>query len=156
MLRWIVSLPALATEIVCCSIASCIMARSSVLMLANSSIQHTPSFESTKAPASNEKSVPSRTHVQVRPAPVVPIPVVKTLLATTEAAKRSIWLFPKRAWYGWVLLGRVYIYMSCMRVQIPAPGSPTSNRWLWLRLFTPPSCCVSEPPTRVSNKASLT
>jgi hypothetical protein len=60
------------------SIASCILERSSTLIKENSSMQHTPQSASTKAPASKMNSFPSLKQATVRPADVVPIPVVRT------------------------------------------------------------------------------
>lgn len=48
-----------ATLIVCCSIASCMLALSCSRMLLNSSIQHNPPSDNTRAPASNCHSPPS-------------------------------------------------------------------------------------------------
>lgn len=48
----LVVIPALAIDIVYCSIASCIATLSSALILSNSSIQHTPPLAKTSAPAS--------------------------------------------------------------------------------------------------------
>ena len=86
--------PAFATEMVCCSIASCMAALSAVLILENSSIQHTPSFANTNAPASSVQSFPSRTTLHVRPALVVPIPVVITERALNEHANLRSWDLP--------------------------------------------------------------
>uniref|UniRef100_A0A224Y107 Putative conserved secreted protein n=1 Tax=Panstrongylus lignarius TaxID=156445 RepID=A0A224Y107_9HEMI len=47
--------PALAMEIVCCSIASCMATLSSSLILSNSSIQTTPPSANTIAPPSKAK-----------------------------------------------------------------------------------------------------
>lgn len=49
----------LATLIVCCSMASCMVARSCSRTLANSSMQHSPPSARTKAPASSCHSAPS-------------------------------------------------------------------------------------------------
>ena len=59
-------------------------------------MQHTPWSASTKAPASSENSfpLPSRTAAHVKPADVVPIPVVKTLRGQIAAANRRNWDFP--------------------------------------------------------------
>jgi hypothetical protein len=48
----LVVIPALAIDIVYCSMASCMTTRSSGLILSNSSIQHTPPLANTRAPAS--------------------------------------------------------------------------------------------------------
>jgi hypothetical protein len=65
--------PALATLMVCCSIASWITVRSLSLTPPNSSMQHTPPSARTRAPASNCQSPPpSRVAATVRPADVVP------------------------------------------------------------------------------------
>mmetsp|Transcript_70435 Transcript_70435/g.178529 ORF Transcript_70435/g.178529 Transcript_70435/m.178529 type:complete len:205 (-) Transcript_70435:22-636(-) len=71
--------PALATETVCCSIASCTAALSWLRIVENSSMQHTPPSASTSAPASRTKSGPSRMAAHVKPALVQPSPLVRTL-----------------------------------------------------------------------------
>ena len=86
--------PALAMEMVCCSMASWIDALSASLMDENSSMQHTPRSASTKAPASSVHSLPSRTAAAVRPAEEVPTPEVKTLRGERRAANRRNWLLP--------------------------------------------------------------
>ena len=55
------TMPAFAIEIVCCSIASWMDARSCSRMEPNSSMQQTPRSASTNAPASRVHSPPSRT-----------------------------------------------------------------------------------------------
>jgi hypothetical protein len=83
--------PALAILRVCCSMASCMLARSDSLMDENSSMQHTPLLLSTSAPASSWYSPPSSlTAAHVSPAPVVPRPVVSTLRGTC-----------RRRWWWW-------------------------------------------------------
>lgn len=72
------TMPAFATEIVYCSIASWILPLSSGLMIENSSIVTIPQSASTKAPASRTYSFPSLKQLTVSPAEVVPIPVVET------------------------------------------------------------------------------
>ena len=57
--------PALATLIVCCSIASWILDRSCSRMLLNSSMQHRPPSASTRAPASSCHSPPSYTATMI-------------------------------------------------------------------------------------------
>lgn len=59
--------PALATLMVCCSIASWILVLSCSLRLLNSSIQQRPASASTNAPASKFHSPESFTAVTVRP-----------------------------------------------------------------------------------------
>lgn len=59
--------PALATLIDCCSIASWMLMRSCSLMLLNSSMQHKPPSERTRAPASRCQSPPSFTAATVSP-----------------------------------------------------------------------------------------
>ena len=54
------------------------LARSSGLIRENSSMQQTPQSDNTRAPASKIYSLPSLKHATVRPAEVVPIPVVRT------------------------------------------------------------------------------
>mmetsp|Transcript_59047 Transcript_59047/g.71080 ORF Transcript_59047/g.71080 Transcript_59047/m.71080 type:complete len:204 (+) Transcript_59047:833-1444(+) len=99
------TIPALAIERVCCSIASCIVVRSSARTQPNSSIQHTPRSANTRAPASKEKSFdPSLTAAAVRPADVVPTPVVRTDRGDRAAANRRNW-------------------------DLPVPGSPTKRIW---------------------------
>ena len=55
-------------------------------------MQQIPLSASTKAPASNAKSLsgPSRTAAHVNPAEVVPTPVVRTERGQSAAAKRKI------------------------------------------------------------------
>lgn len=72
------TIPPFAILIVCYSIASWILARSSFLINENSSIQHTPQSARTRAPASKIYSAPSLKQATVNPAEVVPIPVVWT------------------------------------------------------------------------------
>lgn len=59
--------PALATLIDCCSIASWMLMRSCSLMLLNSSMQHKPPSDRTRAPASKCQSPPSFTAATVSP-----------------------------------------------------------------------------------------
>jgi len=61
-----------------CSIASWILDLSSPLIKENSSIQQTPQSAKTRAPASKINSDPSLKQATVKPADVVPIPVVRT------------------------------------------------------------------------------
>lgn len=72
------TIPAFATEIVYCSIASWIEALSSFFIIPNSSMVQTPQSARTKAPASKTYSAPSLKAATVRPAEVEPIPVVST------------------------------------------------------------------------------
>ena len=62
------------------------LALSSGLIRANSSIQHTPQSANTNAPASSIYSFPSLKHATVNPADVVPIPVVLTDLYDNAVA----------------------------------------------------------------------
>lgn len=79
-----------ATERDCCSMASCMVVLSCSLIEPNSSIQHTPPSANTSAPASNVQVPPlSFIAVTVRPAPVVPTPVVSTDLLAILAANLS-------------------------------------------------------------------
>jgi hypothetical protein len=65
--------PALATLIVCCSMASCMTVLSPSRTPPNSSMQHTPPSARTNAPASSCQSPPpSRVAATVSPADVVP------------------------------------------------------------------------------------
>jgi hypothetical protein len=107
------TIPALATEIVCYSMASWIDALSSGLITENSSIVQTPQSASTRAPASSMYSEPSLKADTVRPADVDPIPVVMTdLLLSCEIALR--------------------IY------DFPVPGSPTINKCIVPLIFILP------------------
>lgn len=76
----LVVIPALATDIVYYSIASCITTRSSGRILSNSSIQQTPPLAITSAPASsvNYPLDPSRVILAVKPAALLPLPLVYT------------------------------------------------------------------------------
>ena len=71
-------MPALATETVCCSMASCKIERAPSLILSNSSMQHTPRSESTSAPDSSTGSrvSGSRTTLAVSPTALEPLPDV--------------------------------------------------------------------------------
>jgi hypothetical protein len=60
----------------------------------NSSMQHTPRSASTNAPASKVHSAPSFTAEQVKPAEVVPTPVVSTARGLRRAANRKNCDFP--------------------------------------------------------------
>jgi hypothetical protein len=86
--------PPFAILIVYCSIASCILPRSSYLIKENSSIQHTPKSANTSAPASKIYSFPSLKRATVRPADVVPMPVVITDLIEIFDAKLKSYDFP--------------------------------------------------------------
>ena len=72
------TIPAFATLIVYYSIASWILPLSSFFIYENSSMQHSPQSDKTKAPASKINSLPSLKAETVKPALVVPIPVVIT------------------------------------------------------------------------------
>lgn len=76
------------------------LALSSGFISENSSIQHTPQSANTKAPASRINSAPSLKQATVKPADVVPIPVVKT-----DRCDR---------WQAY-----------CKSYDLPVPGSPT-------------------------------
>ena len=107
LVRSLHTMPALATEMVCCSIASSTATRSSFLIESNSSTQHNPPSARTSAPASSIHSPfcpPSFTAVHVRPAAVEPIPVVSTERAESFAAYRR----------------------TC---DLPVPASPTRSMW---------------------------
>ncbi len=85
VLAWRVAwIPALAIEIVCCSMASWMATWSLSSILSNSSIQQIPLSASNNAPASIE-TLPlsgSVTTLAVSPAAVVVLPLVYTLLGT--------------------------------------------------------------------------
>ena len=83
-------IPALATDIVCYSIASCMLALSSGFIIENSSIVQRPQSASTSAPASRINSLPSLKQETVSPADVVPIPDVITDLVDIYVAAISI------------------------------------------------------------------
>ena len=64
-------MPALEMEILCCSMASCMLERSAVFILSNSSIAAKPKSAKTNAPASNVQrpsAVASLTAAAVKPA----------------------------------------------------------------------------------------
>jgi len=73
-----VVIPAFATEIVCCYIASWIATRSSGRILSNSSMQTIPPSAKTKAPPSIWNSPVAKSFVidAVRPAADEPLPLV--------------------------------------------------------------------------------
>lgn len=97
--------PALATLIVCCSIASWMLALSPCFNKENSSIVQTPQSAKTRAPASKIYSLPSLNAETVRPADVVPMPVVITDRLESWVAHYKNWL-------------------------LPVPGSPTISMWI--------------------------
>eukprot|EP00962_Isochrysis_galbana_P022005 scaffold6529_cov121-Isochrysis_galbana.AAC.5 len=124
--------PALATESVCCSIASCMAPRSCSRIESNSSMAQMPPSASTKAPASSIHSPPaSRTAVDVRPAAVAPMPVVRTERGESCAAWRNI-------------------------CDLPVPASPTSSMCDSPRSFIPLASTCETPPMRVRIIASFT
>ena len=84
----------LAIEMVCCSITSCIAVLSVSFILSNSSIQHTPSSASTRAPPSNTISLVTGSFITaaVRPTPDDPLPVVYWLLGASLSMNPSNWL----------------------------------------------------------------
>ena len=133
------TIPALATEIVCYSIASCTLALSSGLIQENSSIVHTPQSANTRAPASRMYSFPSLKAATVRPADVEPIPFVITARVDIRVAALRNWL-------------------------LPVPGSPTIIRWIVPLTFisfyssyfcdTPP-INVSKIPSFSSNRSKM-
>jgi hypothetical protein len=86
-----VVIPALAIEIVYYSIASCMTTLSSGLILSNSSIQQTPPLASTSAPASklNYPLWPVRVMEAVRPAALLPFPLVYTATSLTRSMNLS-------------------------------------------------------------------
>lgn len=123
---------ALLIVTLCCSSASCIAETSSLLILSSSSMQHTPLFARTSAPASrlHPWMNSSLTTVAVSPAPVAPLP--DTYLD-----------------FG---------AMCCILLSIcdfAAPGSPTS-RMCMSPLVTTPSCLtLRTPPISCRATASL-
>mmetsp|Transcript_88816 Transcript_88816/g.198599 ORF Transcript_88816/g.198599 Transcript_88816/m.198599 type:complete len:275 (+) Transcript_88816:975-1799(+) len=106
--------PPLATETVCCSMASCTAARSWLRTVENSSMQQAPPSARTRAPASKDQSGPSRTAAQVRPAALQPRPLVRTLR-------------PASSW------------AACSNCDLPVPGSPSKRRWGVTRICPPSS-----------------
>mmetsp|Transcript_4688 Transcript_4688/g.14140 ORF Transcript_4688/g.14140 Transcript_4688/m.14140 type:complete len:246 (+) Transcript_4688:569-1306(+) len=128
--------PALATDSVCCSMASWIAALSPALIAPNSSMQHTPLSAKTNAPASRVHSPLSLTALHVRPADVVPQPVVRIDRGANLAINLKNW-------------------------DLPVPGSPTSSKWGVPRVRV--TCSSSSwsrsseptPPTAVSSTASF-
>mmetsp|Transcript_12685 Transcript_12685/g.38358 ORF Transcript_12685/g.38358 Transcript_12685/m.38358 type:complete len:242 (+) Transcript_12685:600-1325(+) len=124
--------PAFATDSVCCSIASWIAPRSCSRIESNSSIAHTPPSASTSAPASSIHSPPgSRIAVQVSPADVAPMPVVRTERGERRAAWRS-------------------------SADLPVPASPTSSRCDSPRTRMLLASVCETPPMRVRRRPSLT
>ena len=114
-------IPALAIDIVYCSIASWTLPRSSGLINENSSIQHVPQSERTNAPASKIQSLPSLKADTVRPAEVVPMPVVWTERMDT------FWAY-------------------CRSYDLPVPGSPIINMWIWPLIRGSSPHCFGTPP----------
>mmetsp|Transcript_1662 Transcript_1662/g.6607 ORF Transcript_1662/g.6607 Transcript_1662/m.6607 type:complete len:206 (+) Transcript_1662:406-1023(+) len=128
--RSVVTMPALATLSVCCSIASCIVARSASRIESNSSMQHTPPSARTNAPASSAHSPDSFVAATVRPAALEPIPVVIIARGATAAA----------------------YFKSC---DLPMPGSPTRRMCDSPRTRPPLESRLGTPPMSASISASF-
>mmetsp|Transcript_17301 Transcript_17301/g.35073 ORF Transcript_17301/g.35073 Transcript_17301/m.35073 type:complete len:229 (-) Transcript_17301:785-1471(-) len=129
----IVVMPALAMEIVCCSIASWMATRSFKLILSNSSMQMTPLSARTIAPASrvNSLEAASRTMAAVRPTPLEPRPVVLMARGAMFITNRSI-------------------------CDLPQEGSPTSRMLMSPRRWVPLGKFFSVPPTICSSMPAFT
>mmetsp|Transcript_18826 Transcript_18826/g.64108 ORF Transcript_18826/g.64108 Transcript_18826/m.64108 type:complete len:342 (-) Transcript_18826:199-1224(-) len=128
----VVVMPALAMEIVCCSITSWMEVRSVSSILSNSSMQQMPMSAITSAPPSSTISPVSvsRVTAAVRPAPELPRPVVYTPRGDTFTMCFSSWLFA-------------------------TPGSPMRQRWISPRSFIPSASVRLEPPQSCSSIAFL-
>ena len=92
----VATIPPLAMETICCSIAGWIAPLSSSFILSISSMQQMPLSPRTRAPASRTKLPvpPSLTTAAVRPAAVEPLPVVMRPLGAVLAAYWRSWLLP--------------------------------------------------------------
>ena len=87
------TMPALAIDMVCCSITSKRTVWTLSFILSNSSMQHTPSSLRTKAPLSSTNYLVSGSFLTlaVRPTEVEPRPHVYTLLGAIRWTCWSIW-----------------------------------------------------------------
>lgn len=123
---------ALLIVTLCCSRASCIALISSLFILSSSSMQQTPRFARTSAPASRLHPCmnSSLTTVAVRPAPVAPLPDTYLDFGAICCVLLSICDFA-------------------------APGSPTSRMCMSPLVMTPSFRTFRTPPISCSATASL-
>jgi len=120
----VATMPPLATETVCCSMASCMATRSSGRILSISSMQATPLSARTRAPASRLMPPPrSRRTAAVKPAAVVPRPDVYKPRGAMRLTYWSSWLFA-------------------------VPGSPMSSAFMSPRIVMSSSCFMTPPNKR--------
>mmetsp|Transcript_19716 Transcript_19716/g.45707 ORF Transcript_19716/g.45707 Transcript_19716/m.45707 type:complete len:229 (-) Transcript_19716:926-1612(-) len=131
VLRTVV-MPALAIEIVCCSIASWIATRSSGRILSNSSMHTTPPSASTIAPPSRKNSpvFGSLTTVAVRPAAEEPLPDVYTEIGAAFSMNLRSW-------------------------DLAVEGSPSIRMLMSPRRRAPSGSCFREPPISWQQRAFL-
>mmetsp|Transcript_574 Transcript_574/g.1322 ORF Transcript_574/g.1322 Transcript_574/m.1322 type:complete len:241 (-) Transcript_574:592-1314(-) len=89
-----VTIPALETEMDCCSMASWMEVRSCSFILSNSSMRQTPRSARTSAPPSRVHSFVSGSlcTFAVSPTALAPFPVLYTALGAVASAYLSIWL----------------------------------------------------------------
>mmetsp|Transcript_8474 Transcript_8474/g.18302 ORF Transcript_8474/g.18302 Transcript_8474/m.18302 type:complete len:227 (+) Transcript_8474:1510-2190(+) len=162
-------IPAFATEMVCCSIASWIDVRSSFDMHPNSSMQHTPRSARARAPASSENSFlaapGSRTAAQVSPAVEDPVPVVRTDRCDISAAKRKNWDLPvpgspMSRMCDWFLLldfnalGLLFLGFVCLLTSSSISSLCSVSRFVGSSLPTSPSLSSSPPILNASGASS--
>mmetsp|Transcript_41672 Transcript_41672/g.79645 ORF Transcript_41672/g.79645 Transcript_41672/m.79645 type:complete len:456 (+) Transcript_41672:753-2120(+) len=128
-----VVIPALAMEMVCCSIASWMATRSSARILSNSSMHTTPPSASTMAPACNVFSlVPgSRMMEAVSPAAEDPFPEVYTAMGAVLCTNFRSW-------------------------DLAVDGSPSSSTLTSPRRRTPSGRILRAPPKSRQATAALT
>ena len=128
----VVTMPALDTEMLCCSMASWMLTRSWSFILSNSSMRHTPRSASTRAPPSNVHSrvIGSRCTAAVRPTADAPLPVVYT-------ARAAVFSTYFRNW------------------DLATPGSPSSRTLMSPRIRCFPVETFSCPPNMESASAVL-
>mmetsp|Transcript_10011 Transcript_10011/g.21116 ORF Transcript_10011/g.21116 Transcript_10011/m.21116 type:complete len:296 (+) Transcript_10011:629-1516(+) len=128
----VATIPALATDTVCCSITSWIAVRSDSSILSNSSMAQIPLSANTNAPPSNANSpvVTSLVIAAVKPTPLDPFPVVYTPRGAMLATCFSNWL-------------------------LATPGSPMRQMLISPRILIPSGSFRVHPPTSCSNSALL-
>mmetsp|Transcript_60362 Transcript_60362/g.118760 ORF Transcript_60362/g.118760 Transcript_60362/m.118760 type:complete len:225 (+) Transcript_60362:845-1519(+) len=128
----VATMPALDTEIVCCSMASCKDVRSLSFILSNSSMRHMPSSANTIAPPSKPQSpFSSRVTAAVRPTALAPLPVVYTARGKVDSTYLRNWDFAK-------------------------PGSPTMRLLMSPRILCLPAVTFCWPPIMLNAIAVLT
>mmetsp|Transcript_3541 Transcript_3541/g.9728 ORF Transcript_3541/g.9728 Transcript_3541/m.9728 type:complete len:225 (+) Transcript_3541:475-1149(+) len=128
----VATMPALETEMVCCSMASCRDVRSLSFILSNSSMRHMPSSARTMAPPSKPQSpFSSLVTAAVRPTALAPLPVVYTARGKVASM----------------------YFRNC---DFARPGSPTKRVLMSPRMRCLPGVIFCWPPIMLNAMAVLT